>query len=294
MKRMLLLTALFVLAAITGAIGQRQVQSCTQPPNTTMVAWYPFDEAPGSTTTANLATQNTGVVAGAGTFTGSHVLNFLNFDGSSAYVDSPSTIMTNFGPAGFFGGGGTCNGPSGSAQGLRSTCLGNFSIDTWIRTTGPTTLMVIVDKRGGAPPSMLGYSFYVQQGFLGLQLADGLAPAPGYTNYETPVLSPSIYDGNWHHIAVTVSRLNPSRITFYHNGVCVPSGTGGCFTANPSDRTGTLVNSSQLRVGVRTADPPLTGWFQGDLDELEIYNRLLLQSEVNNIFTAGTDGKCKP
>jgi hypothetical protein len=53
------------------------------------------------------------------------------------------------------------------------------------------------------------------------------------------------------------------------------------------------VNSSPLRIGTRTADSPLTGWFQGDLDELEIYNRALALPEVQAIYNAGSAGKCK-
>jgi len=116
-------------------------------------------------------------------------------------------------------------------------------------------------------------------------LADGEPPSPGYTDYTSPVSLP--YDGDWHHIAVTVLRGGPSRvITWYVDGAAIG-------TTTPT-RVGSLVNNSPLRIGTRTADPPLSGWFMGSLDELEIYNRVLTAVEVQAIYGSGPGGKCKP
>ena len=102
-----------------------------------------------------------------------------------------------------------------------------------------------------------------------------------------------MYDGNWHHVAVTVDRLLPSsttgKIQWYHNG----SPIAFSLTDNAGLSPGSLANNSPLRVGTRTAATSLTGWFQGDLDELEIFNRVLSSSEVKSIFNAGPFGKCK-
>jgi hypothetical protein len=61
-------------------------QQCVAPPNSTAVAWFPFDETTG-TATANLATQNGGTLGGTATFIPGLVGNALHFDGGSAYVD---------------------------------------------------------------------------------------------------------------------------------------------------------------------------------------------------------------
>jgi hypothetical protein len=37
-----------------------------------------------------------------------------------------------------------------------------------------------------------------------------------------------------------------------------------------------------------------TSFFNGLLDELEIFNRVLTAAEVKAIFAAGSAGKCKP
>jgi Concanavalin A-like lectin/glucanases superfamily len=248
--------------------------ACVPPPNTTMVAWYPFDEVTG-TLSANRATGNTGVQINGPTPIPGMVAGALRFDGVSTYVESPSSIVTNIGPVELAE---TCSGND-------SSCRGNFSIDTWIRVdpSGSGTL-TILDKRSGTPPAINGYHLFVLEGSLGLQLADGVGS--GFSNYLSPSLTPALTDNSWHHIAVTVRRTGHAGIRWYHNGILVGIN-------DPTDRLGSLENSSSLRIGTRTAAPPLSGWFLGDLDELEIYNRVLTPQEVAGIFSAGTFGKCK-
>jgi len=246
-----------------------------------MVAWYPFDELAGGPTTANLATGNTGMrMNGPTPIVAGKVNGALKFDGLSNYVESPSTIVTNFGPAHI---------PTfcvNSSQGSYSSCLGNFSIDAWVRISppAPTGVMVIVDKRSPSP-IIKGYFFFLNLGTLGLQLADGFGKQ--YSTFSAPPI-PSLYDGNWHHIAVTVERLSTTGIRWYHNGAPVVGPSG-----NPTGRQGSLENNSPLRIGTRTAVSPLTGWFRGDMDELEIFNRVLTVAEVSSIYSAGSPGKCK-
>lgn len=261
------------------------VAECVPPPNTTMVAWYPFDEQPPILESANLATANTGYqYNGPLGVTPGKVGGAAKFNGINQYVESYSSIVTNFGfpRTALF-----CSVNNGqNREGDYSTCQGNFSIDTWVNiSNAPSGIMAIVDKREGSPPTMQGYNFYVVGGSLGLQLADGEPPSPGYTDYTSPVSLP--YNGQWHHIAVTVVRGGPNRaITWYVDGAAIG-------TSTPT-RVGSLVNDSPLRIGTRTADPPLSGWFMGSLDELEIYNRALTAGEVQAIYGAGPGGKCKP
>ncbi|HXO20328.1 MAG TPA: LamG domain-containing protein [Thermoanaerobaculia bacterium] len=201
----------------------------------------------------------------------------MRFDGATTYVESPSSIVTNFGPADILP---ICSGSY-------SSCRGNFSIDAWIRVDPlGSTVMTILDKRTGSPPAIKGYHLFVLLGTedcVGLQLADGAGS--GLSNYHSPGM-PTLTDGNWHHIAVTVRRTEQAGIRWYHDGVLIG-------VSDPTDRLGSLESNSPLRIGTRTADPTLTGWFKGDLDELEIFNRVLTPEEVATIFTAGASGKCK-
>lgn len=248
---------------------------CVDPPNSSMVAWYPFDETVG-TTAANLATGNAGTLINSPTHISGAVAGALHFDGINDYVESPSTIVTNIGPAGLPL---TCGGSY-------STCRGDLSIDAWINVdpTASNGVITITDKRSGTIPAINGYQFFLyQRNKLGLQLADG-AGLSGYTNYFSPVISGLI--GNWHHVAVTVNRRLPAGIRWYADGVSV----GSSDPTVTATRYGSLVNNSPMRIG---ADKGLGNWFKGDIDELEIFNRELTSAEVLGIFNAGASGKCK-
>lgn len=255
--------------------------ACAQPPNTTMVGWYPFDE-PSGITAANLATGNTGRLFNSPTQVTGMVSRALRFDGINDYVQAPSTIVTNFGPAPW-------PVPANCNSGSYSTCRGDFSIDAWLKVDpGAAGTIIVVDKRSGSPPAIKGYSLFVNPpNRLGLQLADGIGT--GFTNYLSPFLSPSLTDGQWHHVAVTVQRRAGSGngvIRWYHNGAAA-------LPASATNRFGSLANNSPLRIGTRTTASPFTGWFKGEIDELEIFNRVLTGVEVADLYNAGPFGKCK-
>lgn len=261
--------------AFVTKIAIQAAATCVEPPNTTMIAWYPFDETVG-TTAANLATGNTGTLVNAPIHIPGKVAGALLFNGINDYVSSPSTIVTNIGPAGLPQ---TCGG--------YSTCRGDFSIDAWIKVNskGSMSVSTIVDKRSGSGSTTKGYSFFVfQQNKLGLHLADGLG-IPGFTNYLSPVIT-GLAD-KWHHVAVTVSRRSPTGIQWYDNGVNMGFSDP---TVAATSRYGSLANNGPLHIG---AANPLSSWFQGEIDELEIFNRALDASEVKAIFDAGDYGKCK-
>jgi Concanavalin A-like lectin/glucanases superfamily len=265
-----------IAAALTSSA---VAQQCIQPPNTTLVAWFPFDETSG-TTTANLATQNSGTLGGTATFIPGLVGGALHFDGQDSWVDSPSSIVTNFGPGVVTGA--PCAGPD-------STCAGAFSIDVWIRV--PTDLddsvKTILDKRSGTDPNIHGYSFALSYSRLILQLADGLG-AYGFTNYASIPIT-NLKDHNWHHVAVSVTRPIPNGIRWYHNGAALAG-----QEIDPTDREGSLINDSPIRLGANSTDPPFDNWFNGDMDELQIFNRALSGQEVLAIYNAGSAGQCKP
>jgi hypothetical protein len=249
--------------------------TCGPAPTTTMVAWYPFDELDGSGFSANLATQNTGtwhggLVSGWPGYIGQ---SSLYFDGSTAYVESPSSIATNFGPAN-----------ASPCGGVYSTCAGDFSIAVWIRPFG-SQHSTIVDKRTlGTLPNVHGYTLMQWGNGLLLQLADGLGGS-GYYNYivSSPV---NLMDGNWHLVGVTVTRGSPTGLYFYIDNWRSPS-------QSPMGRMGSLVNNSPLRIGASTGSSP-ANFFSGYMDELQVWNRALIQNEMGNIWSAGSHGVCKP
>ena len=91
-------------------------------------------------------------------------------------------------------------------------------------------------------------------------------------------------DGQWHFVAVVLNQASTTpSIQFYVD-------TGPTATATPVP--GNLANTHDLWV----AASPLGGnqpWL-GDLDEVEVYDRALANSELAAIYNAGVAGKCKP
>jgi hypothetical protein len=159
---------------------------------------------------------------------------------------------------------------------------GDFSIDAWIRieSVTPGVISPIVDKF--RPPSGPGFAFYLRNGELELNVN-------GSTNVSTaPPMSfanPVANTGPWYHIAVTVQR-NPAQAKFYINGV-----QQGTFAAVP---TTTVNNALPLLIGGSrlVATPPPLGGIA--IDELEIFNTVLTQAQIQSIIGAGAAGKCQP
>jgi Concanavalin A-like lectin/glucanases superfamily len=237
-------------------------RTCVTPPPY-MVAWYKFGEKAG-TTTAEIAPLGSPVLAhNPGTkFGASGTLGVvgiaLHFDGVDDYVEAPHQSWINFGS-------------------------GSFSIDLWIRIPAGASegIRSILDKRDDEPKSA-GYHLALTGtgGEPLLQLANGT----GYTNYHSGL---ALADGQWHFLAVTVDRSAASpAIRWYLDGV--PAGAVG----DPSDRSGSLDNTVPLRIGRRSPSFTDPGWLSGDLDELELFSRVLTASQIQSIFAAGRAGKC--
>lgn len=229
---------------------------CVQPPSG-MVAWWSFDfsskDSPQDLAGYNnFGTKMNGPIAVAG-----KVLGALQFDGIDDYVEVANQSELNFG-------------------------TGDFSFDAWVKTDAKTGVKVMVDKRQGYN---IGYSFFLNDGNLSIQLADGSFPN-SYTNYASTLF---VADGNWHHVAITVERKNKQGIIFYLDGSSIQY-------ADPTSHTASLTNTDNLRIGRNSSagnnDP--IGTFKGILDEIELFNRVLTPAEIKSIFNAGSAGKCKP
>ena len=148
-------------------------------------------------------------------------------------------------------------------------------------------MKTILDKRSGSAPDIHGYSFALSYSRLILQLADGVGDAR-YTNYASVPIT-NLKDHNWHHVAVSVVRTMPNGISWYHNGAALAG-----QEVDPTDREGSLISDTPLRIGANTTEAPFDNFFVGDMDELQIFNRALTPQEVQSIYNAGSTGQCKP
>ena len=240
------------------------VQGCvTAPPG--MVLWLPFDEAAGPIA-FNAAGGNNGVEINAPTIVNQYVVRGLcfNFSPSPQWVDVRTYPAINFGP--YIVGG--------------ANKRVDFTIDAWIkREGGDLNVRTITDKRLDSAGGVWGYHFFLFNGLLCFQLANGVG-----VNYNSLTTVPP--DNQWHFVAVTVHRNDPAGLIFYLDGVPV----GPTFSTIPHN--GSLATSAPFRVAARTASVPGTALFLGCIDEVEVFRRVLTPAEIFTLYSAKSDGKC--
>jgi hypothetical protein len=141
-----------------------------------------------------------------------------------------------------------------------------------------------VEKRTlNSPNHYKGYSFYLYNQYLGLQLADDAA-APGYANYGVPTMVVPA-DGQWHFVAAAVSRASTFGVQFTLDNQSM-------MAPYSSARNGSLANASPLRIGMATIGNGNS--FNGSIDEVEFFRRAVTQVEWQTIYNAGTSGTCRP
>jgi len=234
-----------------------------------MVAWWPFDETAGPVANDVVLYNNAGTYM-APPFNQlpvpepGKVHNALCLGGHS-FVQVPDHGELNFG-------------------------LGDFSIDAWIKFSAqpPLGFMPIVDKRcPGAVDIPYGYIFYVNDGKLSFFMSNDPAFPPGQVIQGEETGPFTWVAGTWYHVAVTVRRGSTTGGTLFRNGIPLfPffDTTPPSNADNPCDLI--IASHNQFRL-------PVTAFFNGCIDELEIFKRALLQSEIQDIFNAGSAGKCK-
>ncbi len=234
---------------------------CTRPPGG-MVAWWPLDE-PSPFNAADIIGAHDGTHVSGPTPGPGKVAGALNFDGVNDYVEVPHDPDLDMG-------------------------IGNLSIDLWMRSEDTQGVAILVDKRTRDASGTVGYSLHLFSGEFRFQLADGngssscsTSPGSSCTNWGSGVF---VADNEWHHLAVTVDRLNSEGLKFYVDGALVAM-------RDPTVRAGSLDNDGTLRLGTGAFAETLR--YAGEMDEVELFNRVLTESEIAGLFVADASGKCK-
>lgn len=90
----------------------------------------------------------------------------------------------------------------------------------------------------------------------------------------------SILDDNWHLIT---AMLNATTLSMYVDGAIQNT---QAYTGTPQGNNGSVSIGKWLEGNSRK--------FKGNIDELNIFNRALSATEIQDIFNAGSDGICVP
>lgn len=217
-----------------------------------LVLHYPFEEGVDATTED--------AVSGMSVAT-----NFAEWvlpgpDGSNSALDfslasNPATRIDN--TLGAF------SGIAGSAD---------RTIAAWVKTSNTGRNMIVAWGSSIAPDGALGRraSFMLNGGVLRFEIGGGFANGTA-----------NIADGNWHHVAISTTGTNTANTVFWVDGVLDPTSSFG--NANP-------INSIARWVSIGGENQPGagTGRFQGGIDDLRVYDKVLNATEVANLVSPGS------
>jgi len=221
-------------------------------PPSGLVAWWP-----GEGNASDLAGANNGALVGGVTFVTGEVGEAFSFDGYSGYIDVSNTPGMDFG-------------------------TNDFSIACWIRLAsldaGPGGGREIIHKSVGDVPSNRNYTY-----FLEYDAGPALRFRVSDTNSVNDLtITNPLSTGVWYHVAA-VRMGNTNQI--YLNGLLLSQQVSG---SNINSGIGGTAYIGEIAPnGI-----PLTRFFDGQIDELSLFNRALSQSEIGAIYAAGSAGMC--
>jgi hypothetical protein len=262
MKRILLFFSLTLFFTAMLAV-PATAQDCVEPP-ARLVSWWPGDGDANDIQDSNDGMPQNGVAFGAGM-----VDQAFLFDGIDDFVDA------------------------GNAGNLHVSS-GDFTVDAWVlfhSLTRPPVFppvrlgdMSLADKMNPSGVNTDGWRLLKQDDnrfwfCLGPGTIDGCIPGGPLTVQSTTVVTTATLN-TWFHIAAVKAG---NTISLYVNGVQEATKTlGTSFTDT---------NTANLLLGTNALEG---AFLQGQLDEVEIFNRALSALEIQAIFDASSAGKCKP
>lgn len=146
--------------------------------------------------------------------------------------------------------------------------------DFWLQTTQSGAAVGVIGKHD-ASGSTHGFTFILQpNGTITAQIKDNNS---GVATQLTSARA--VNDGLFHHIALTLQSGGISRL--FIDGTLETSQETLSFT----------FGQTPLRFG--TMSDPFWTSLIGSLDEVQYYDRILSQAEIQSVFNAGSKGNCK-
>ncbi len=168
-----------------------------------------------------------------------------------------------------------------ASPGLNVGAESGLTIDTWIKPTSIANPQPLIEWSNGANNGY-GAHFWISVSAQGVQPGNLWASIIDTNGTAHSIQSANglITPNTYQHVALTYDKASGVAKLFL-NGAIVATQSLGSFTP-------------QTSYDLYFANRPTTNYFYtGALDEIGIFNRSLSQAEIQTIFNAGADGKCK-
>ncbi|MEE9336829.1 MAG: DUF4347 domain-containing protein, partial [Methylococcaceae bacterium] len=177
----------------------------------------------------------------------------LSLDGTNDYVDLDSHISSFSG-------------------------LNEGTISAWIKTTDTTesTIFGLSDKNDSL--SLIKFGIELDGRLKWLNYNDTVNDVVGYSTQ-------TVNDGLWHHVAITV---NSSGNTLYIDGK-VANATYSVGSTTTQSFFNDITNIDKIDIGHSVRDSTIDGFFDGQLDDVRVYNRALTTSDIANLYNIPTN-----
>lgn len=171
---------------------------------------------------------------------------------------------------------------SGYAPGM-SYNDGEWTISGWFRSNSTRAgNHTIVGARNGAAGARFRINYTQSCSCINVSMADTGSGAGG-TSFSAPAMA--LFDGQWHHVSVTVKHKEYLRI--YVDGVLVY--TSADMSGN-SQVNGSM-NISEYGIGAFYSGGVFQDFFEGQLDEIRHYTRRLSGEDVAKLYCVESRGK---
>lgn len=223
-----------------------------------LVAYYPMEES-GSTVLHDGALTNLGQVYCSWNGSGQVGSDALTFDGVDDYVSFDSQIV-----------------PDDTRK--------PFTISVWVKVASSKSGFVVGQRDNGDDGDFEGSRLFLQ---------DSSSGDSGYlfedsSNNRLTLTFTGPSSGVWTHIAVTYDgSQDANNVRVYVDGTSRSTSVGNNDSISP-----TMGCPDNTTLGARDADSP-GNYFEGELDDVRIYDRVLSKSEIqtiqNRTFPSGSE-----
>ena len=156
------------------------------------------------------------------------------------------------------------------------TPTNSFTIVAWIKAPPAGAIEYLVDNIPHSTATDAGYSFYIDaSGNLNGYVGNG-------TKAQTITVISNVTTKSWQQVALVVDMSegpNKGNMTIYQNGTQIG------LNASLSAVNGSRTNIAPFRIGVTSQNSPASP-FKGMMDEVMIYDRALIPSEIASLYSS--------